>query len=79
MVSEDVQKILALIIVTLSFLSLPVLLFFFALALYVNATYVIQFYHTGDFADALIAVLLAIVNAGLLWALRALIKWIRKR
>ncbi|UCE43970.1 MAG: hypothetical protein JSV57_00255 [Candidatus Bathyarchaeota archaeon] len=79
MVSEDVQKILALIIVTLSFLALPVLLFFFALALYVNATYVIQFYHTRDFADGLIAALLAVVNAGVLWTLRALIKWIREK
>ena len=79
MVSEDVEKILALIIVTLTFLSLPVLLFLFAIALYIDATYVIQFYHTRNFTDALVAASLAIVNVGLFLALRALIKWIRKR
>jgi len=78
MVSEDVEKILALIIVTLSFLSLPILLFLFVLAIYIDATYVIHFYHTRNFTDALVAVALAIVNAGLFLFLRALIKWIRK-
>jgi hypothetical protein len=79
MVSEDVEKILALIIVTLTFLSLPALLFLLALVLYVDATYVIRFYHTRTLADALVATSLAIVNVGLFFALRALIKWIRKR
>ena len=79
MVSEDVEKILALVIVTLSFLSLPVLLFFFVLVLYIDATYVIQFYHTGELMDALVAVLLTTASAGLFLILRYLIKWIRKK
>jgi len=78
MVSEDVEKILALIIVTFSFLSIPILLFLFFVLLVIDANYVIRFYNTGTLMDALIAVLLAIVNAGLFFLLRALIKWVRK-
>ncbi|NIQ04214.1 MAG: hypothetical protein GWO20_00330 [Candidatus Korarchaeota archaeon] len=78
MVSEDVEKILALIIVTFSFLSIPILLFLFIVLIYINANHVIQFYNTRTLTDALMAVLLAIVNAGLFFLLRALIKWIRK-
>ncbi len=79
MVSEDVEKILALIIVTLSFLSLPVLLFLFFIVLYIDATYIIQFYHTRNFADALVAAGLALVSAALFLILRILTRWIRKR
>jgi len=79
MVSEDVEKILALVIVTLSFLSLPVLLFLVVLILYIDATYVVEFYHTRNLSDASAAVLLAIVSAGLLLVLRKLTKWIRKK
>ena len=78
MVSKDVEKILALIIVTFSFLSVPILLFLFIVLIFFNASYVIQFYNTRTLTDALMAVLLAIVNAGLFFFLRALIKWIRK-
>jgi len=78
MVSEDTEKILALIIVTFSFLSVPILLFLFFVLIYMDANYLIQFYNTRSLADALMAVLLAIVNAGLFFLLRALIKWIRK-
>jgi len=78
MVSEDVEKILALIVITLSFLSVPVLLFLFFILLFLNANYLIQFYNTRVLMNALMAVLLAIVNAGLFFILRALIKWIRK-
>ncbi len=78
MVSEDREKILALIIVTFSFLSIPVLLFLFFVLIYLDANYLIQFYNTRSLTDALMAVLLAIVNAGLFFLLRALIKWIRK-
>jgi len=79
MVSEDLEKILALIIVTLSFLSLPILLFLLVVVIYIDATYVIQFYCTGNFMDALISAGLAIVSAGLFLALLALTKWIRKK
>ena len=78
MVSEDVEKILALIIVTLSFLSLPVLLFLFFVVLYIDATYAVKFIYTRDFMDGLIAVALAIVCVGLFMALWILTKWIRK-
>jgi len=78
MVSEDREKILALIIVTFSFLSIPVLLFLFFVLIYIDANYLIQFYNTRSLMDALMTVLLAIVNAGLFFLLRALIKWIRK-
>jgi len=77
-VSEDVEKILALIIVTFSFLSIPILLFLFFVLLVINANYVIRFYNTGTLMDALMAVLLAIVNTGIFFLLRALIKWVRK-
>jgi len=79
MVSEDVEKILALIIVTLSFLSLPVLLFLFIIVLYIDATYIIQFYHTRNLADALVAAGLTFVSAALFLILRTLTNWIRKR
>lgn len=79
MVSEDVEKILALIIVTLSFLSLPILLFLFIIVLYFDATYIIQFYHTRNPTDALVAAGLTLVSAALFLILRTLTRWIRKR
>jgi hypothetical protein len=78
MVSEDTKKIIALIIVTLSFLSLPVLLFIFVITLFLNVTYAIDFYSTRNFAAAVTTVSLTIVNFGLFLLLRFLIKWIRK-
>jgi hypothetical protein len=78
MVSEDVEKILALIIVTFSFLSIPILLFIFVITLFFDVTYVIDFYNTRSSTAALMAVFLAIVNVGLFLLLRALIKWVRK-
>jgi len=78
MVSEDFNKILALIIVTLSFISIPVLLFFLIVMIYFNVSQIIQFFNTKAFMDALIAILLAIFNTVLFFAIRALIRWVRK-
>jgi len=78
MVSEDLRKILALIIVTLSFISVPVLLFFFAVMIYLNVNQIIQFYYTRALIDALLAISLAIFNAVLFFAIRALIRWVRE-
>jgi hypothetical protein len=78
MMSEDVEKIFALIIVTLSYLSVPILLFLFVVLIIIDANYVIQYYARRTVMDALMAVLLAIVNTGLFFFLRALVKWIRK-
>ena len=78
MVSEDTEKILALIIVTISFLSLPILLFLFMITIFFDAVYVIDFYNTRSSTAALMAILLAIVNVGLFLLLRFLIRWIRK-
>jgi len=79
MVSESVEKILALIIVVLSFLSLPILIFLLAVAVFVDVTYIIQYYNTRNLVDAIIAAGLAIVSAVLFVILRALARWIRKR
>jgi len=78
MVSEDTEKIIALIIVTLSFLSLPVLLFIFVITLFLNVTSAIDFYNTRNFTAAVMTVFLIIVNVGLFLLLRFLIRWIRK-
>jgi len=78
MVSEDSQNILALIIVALSFLSVPLLLFLFAVMLYFNVSEIVQFYYTGAFMDALLALLLAIGNTMLLFAIHRLVRWVRK-
>jgi hypothetical protein len=78
MVSEDTEKILALIIVTLSFLSIPILLFLFVITLFMNVTYAIDFYNTRNFTAALMTVSFAIVNVALFLLLRFLIRWIRK-
>jgi hypothetical protein len=78
MVSEDLEKILALIIVTFSFLSIPILLFLFMFTIFFDIVYVIDFYNTGNSAAALTAILLAFVNVGLFLLLRALMKWVRK-
>jgi len=78
MVSEDTEKIIALIIVTLSFLSLPVLLFIFVITLFINVTYAIDFFNTRNFTAAVMTVFLTIVNVGLFLLLRFLIRWIRK-
>ncbi len=76
--SEDSQNILAMIIVTLSFLSVPLLLFLFAVMVYFNVNEIVQFYHTGALVDALLALLLAIGNVGLLFAIHRLVRWVRK-
>jgi prepilin signal peptidase PulO-like enzyme (type II secretory pathway) len=78
MVSEDTENSLALIIVALSFLSVPLLLFLFVVTVYFNVDRIIQFYNTRTPADALLALLLAIVNIVLLFAIRRLIRWVRK-
>ena len=79
MVSESIERILALIIVVLSFLSLPILIFLLAAAVFVDVTYIIQYYNTRNLVDAIIAAGLAIVSAVLFVILRALARWIRKR
>jgi hypothetical protein len=79
MVSESIEKTLALIIVVLSFLSLPILIFLLAAAVFVDVTYIIQYYNTRNLVDAIIAAGLAIVSAVLFVILRALARWIRKR
>ena len=78
MVSEDSKNILALIIVTLSFISIPLLLFFLAVMVYFNVNQIVQFYHTRASADALLALLLAIANIVLLFAIHHLVRWVRK-
>ena len=78
MVSEDLEKIIALIIVALSFISIPVMLFFFVVMIYFNVNQIIQFYYTKNFADASVAIAMAIINAVLFFAIRALIRWVRK-
>lgn len=76
--SEDSQNIVALIIVTLSFMSVPLLIFFFAVVVYFNVNEIVQFYHTGALVDALLALLLAIGNIVLLYAIYRLVRWVRK-
>jgi len=78
MVSEDVMKIIALVIVTLAYISIPVLLFLFAVAVYMNLHYAVQFYYTRTAADAVIAILLALFNVALFFGIRALIRLARK-
>lgn len=78
MVSEDVRKIIALIIVTLSYISIPVLLFILAVTIYINIQHTIQFYYTRALADGVAVILLAFFNIGLFFAIRALIRWLRE-
>jgi hypothetical protein len=76
--SEDTEKIVAFIIVILSFLSLPILLFIFVITIFMNVTYAIDFYNTRNFTAAVLTVFLTTVNFGLFLLLRFLIRWIRK-
>jgi uncharacterized sodium:solute symporter family permease YidK len=78
MVSEDIRKVIALVIVTLAYISIPVLLFSFAVAIYMNLHYAVQFYYTNALADALIALGLASFNVALFFGIRALIRWARE-
>jgi len=78
MVSEDAAHIIALIIVTLSYISIPALLFLLVFAVYTDLHYAVQFYYTRNAEDAVIAILLAFANAALLLGTRALIRWVRK-
>jgi len=78
MVSEDASKIIALIVVTLSYISIPILLFVFVVAVYFDLRYAVQFYYNRTTADALIAILLAFANVALLFGIRALIRWLRR-
>ena len=78
MVSEDTEKIIAFIIVILSFLSLPILLFIFVITIFMNVTYAIDFYNTRNFMTAVLTVFLTTVNFALFLLLRFLIRWIRK-
>lgn len=76
--SEETSKIFALIVVTLSYISVPVLLFIFVVAVYFDLRYVVQFYYSKAIADALTAILLALVNVALFFGIRALIRWLRQ-
>lgn len=76
--SEDSQNIVALIIVTLSFMSIPLLIFLFVVMVYFGVNEIVQFYYTGAFVDALLAVFLAIGNIVLLFAIHRLVRWVRK-
>ena len=78
MVSEDLEKIVALIVVALSFISIPVMLFFFVVMLYFNLNQIVQFYYTKNFIDAFLAIAMSIINVVLFFAIRALIRWTRK-
>ena len=78
MVSEDTAHIIALIIVTLSYISIPALLVLLVFAVYIDLRYVVQFYYTRNPEDAVIAILLAFANAALLFGIRSLIRWLRK-
>ena len=78
MSSEDFQKILALVVVTLSFISIPVLMLFFVVMVYFNVNQIIQFFQTGVVVDAIVAVLLAVFNIVLFFVTRALIRWVRR-
>lgn len=78
MVSDDVRKIVALIIVAFSYVLIPVLLFFFVVAVYFNLYYAVQFYYTNAAADAMITVLLTLVNIALFFGIWALIRWVRQ-
>jgi len=78
MASEDTENILALIIVALSFLSVPLLLFLFVVMVYFDVDRIVQFYNTRIPTDALLAILLTAANIALLFAIRRLIRWIRK-
>lgn len=78
LVSEDLKKIVALIIVALSFVSVPLLLFFFVVMIYLNALQIIQFNATRAPRDALLSVLLVAANTLLFFGIRALIHWVRK-
>ena len=78
MVSEDTRKIIALVIVTLSYISIPVLLLILAVTIYINVQHAIQFYYTRSATDGLVTMLLAFFNIGLTLVILALIRWIRK-
>lgn len=78
MVSEDAGKIIALVVVTLSYISIPILLFVFVVAVYFDLRYAVQFYYSRTTADAMIAILLAFVNIALFFGIRALIRWLRR-
>jgi hypothetical protein len=78
MVSEDVKKIIALIIVTLSYISIPLLLFLFAVSVYFDIYYAVRFYYTNAAADAMIAIGLVIFNVALFFGIRILIRWVRQ-
>ena len=78
MVSEDVRKIIALVIVTLAYISIPVLFFSLAITVYMNLYHAVQFYHTNALVDALIALGLAVFNVALFFGIRALIRWVRE-
>lgn len=78
MVSSDSKRILALVIVTVSIISVPVLLFFLAFTIYLNMNEIIQYYQTKALANVLMAILLGALNVCLFFAIRALIKWLRR-
>jgi len=78
MVSENLRKIVALIIVTFSFISIPVLMFLSVVMMYFNLNQIIQFYYSRTLVSALTAVSLAIINAILLYAIWVIVRWARK-
>jgi len=78
MVSSDSKRILAILIITLSIISVPVLLFFLAFTVYLTFTEFVQYFQTGATVNGLMAILLVVFNVCLFFAIWALIKWLRK-
>lgn len=78
MVSEDLRKIIALVIVTLSYVSVPLLLFLFVVIAYFDIVEVVQYLQTRALEDAFLAISLAVVNVALFFIIWALVRWARQ-
>lgn len=75
--NNDYEKILAFVILLLTFLSLPLLLFTFILTVILNISYIIKFYYTRNLVFILLIIILSVLNISFIFGLKYLISWLR--
>ena len=75
--SINSEGVLALILITLSILLLPLLVFLFVISIFYSLISILDFVYTPSFFEGLKALALIVCSAGLFFLNKYLIEWLR--
>lgn len=70
------ERILALILITLSILLLPLLVFLFVISIYYSLISILEFVNIQSFIKGLKALALIVCSGGLFFLIKYLIEWL---